>query len=70
MDILKNTYVANGHNYQKLRQDLPVYLPGNGSLLLAAGMLAAGTKDRPGVLFKDLKGWEGVVIEGIKPIPY
>ena len=38
----KNDYVASGHNRQKLRRDLPVYLPGNGSLLLAVSMMAAG----------------------------
>lgn len=70
METPKNTYVDNGHNYQKLRKDLPIYMPGNGSLLLAVGMLAAGTKDRPGVLFNHLKGWKGVVVEGISPIPY
>lgn len=41
-DTPKNDYVKNGHNRQKLRKDLPVYLPGNGSLLLAASMMAAG----------------------------
>lgn len=38
----KNTYVISGNNRQVSRQDLPLYLPGNGSLLLAAAMLAAG----------------------------
>jgi hypothetical protein len=36
----KNVYSVNGHNRQVLRKDLPLYLPGNGSLLLAAAMLA------------------------------
>ena len=36
----KNTYVANGNNRQETRRDLPLYLPGNGSLLLAAAMMA------------------------------
>ena len=36
----KNTYVASGNNRQVTRKDLPLYLPGNGSLLLAAAMLA------------------------------
>lgn len=35
MDSPKNSYVASGNNYQKTRTDLPLYLPGNGSLLLA-----------------------------------
>lgn len=37
----KNSYVANGNNKQSDRKDLPLYLPGNGSLLLAAAHLAA-----------------------------
>lgn len=36
----KNSYVANGNNKQSGRKDLPLYLPGNGSLLLAAAHLA------------------------------
>ena len=31
MDVTKNRYLANGHNYQADR--LPIYLPGNGVLL-------------------------------------
>jgi hypothetical protein len=43
----KNTYLTNGHNAQAAPQaatqdDLPLYLPGNGGLLLAAAMMAAG----------------------------
>jgi len=38
----KNDYVASGNNRQKLRKDLPLYLPGNGSLLLAIPMMAEG----------------------------
>lgn len=41
-DTAKNQYVVSGNNYQYLRNDLPLYLPGNGSLLLAAAMMAAG----------------------------
>jgi hypothetical protein len=36
----KNRYLANGHNYQSSR--LPLYLPGNGGLLAAVAMMAAG----------------------------
>lgn len=36
----KNTYLNNGHNWQ--RENLPVYLPGNGGLLAAVAMMAAG----------------------------
>ncbi len=42
MDSPKNTFLANGHNAQGARKDLPLYLPGNGSLLIAAAMMAAG----------------------------
>ena len=55
----KNVYVTSGHNRQVLRSDLPLYLPGNGSLLLAVGMMAAGydgcTTKTPGF---NLPGWE------------
>ena len=45
METTKNSYLANGHNYQ---QDiLPLYLPGNGGLLFAVAMMAAGWKDAP-----------------------
>jgi hypothetical protein len=36
----KNMYLVNGHNWQT--PDLPAYLPGNGGLLLAVGLMAAG----------------------------
>ena len=37
MDAKKNTYLANGHNYQDAR--LTLYLPGNGGLLTTVGDL-------------------------------
>ena len=40
MDTPKNAYSSNGHVWQ--RPDLPIYLPANGGLLLAIGMMAAG----------------------------
>ncbi len=40
MSTEKNKYLANGHNWQ--RKDLPCYLPGNGGLLYAIAMMAAG----------------------------
>jgi hypothetical protein len=46
MDVEKNTYLNNGHNYQDER--LPVYLPGNGGLLTAVAMMAAGWEGGPG----------------------
>lgn len=59
-DRAKNTYAFNGHNSQADREDLPLYLPGNGSLLLAVAMMAAGWdkdggKPLPG--FPDDGGW-------------
>lgn len=41
-DTLKNCYLASGNNMQISRKDLPLYLPGNGSLLLAAAVMTAG----------------------------
>ena len=38
LDTPKNAFLANGHNAQGTRKDLPLYLPGNGSLLIAAAM--------------------------------
>ncbi|WP_433614454.1 glycoside hydrolase family 65 [Paenibacillus cellulositrophicus] len=40
MDQVKNSYLVNGHNYQ--RDNLLCYLPGNGGLLSAAALMAAG----------------------------
>lgn len=45
MDSPKNTYLSNGHNRQTGDDALPLYLPGNGGLLIAAAMLAAGYGD-------------------------
>ena len=45
MDVQKNTYLNNGHNYQNDR--LTLYLPGNGGLLTAVAMMAAGWHDAP-----------------------
>ncbi|MEK3886411.1 glycoside hydrolase family 65 [Bacillus sp. FSL K6-3431] len=43
MEATKNTYLPNGHNYQ--RPGLTAYLPGNGGLLTAVAMMASGWKD-------------------------
>ncbi|WP_077619373.1 glycoside hydrolase family 65 [Bacillus sinesaloumensis] len=40
MEVTKNTYLANGHNYQG--PSLTAYLPGNGGLLTAVAMMASG----------------------------
>ena len=42
LDTPKNDYVRSGNNRQILRKDLPLYLPGNGSLLLAIALMVAG----------------------------
>jgi hypothetical protein len=64
-----NSYTGNGHNRQ--RGDLPVYLPGNGALLAAVAMMAAGwdgapTMDAPG--FPKDGTWK-VRSEGLHPLP-
>jgi protein-glucosylgalactosylhydroxylysine glucosidase len=40
MDVPKNRYLANGHNYQDAR--LAIYLPGNGGLLTAVAKMCIG----------------------------
>ena len=45
MDTPKNRYHPNGHNYQ--RTGLTIYLPGNGGLLAATAMMAAGWDGAP-----------------------
>ncbi len=64
----KNTYLVNGHNYQDKR--LRLYLPGNGGLLTAVAMMAAGwdgaRADNPGFP-KD--GTWNVRWEGLSPMP-
>ena len=67
MDTAKNTYVTSGNNFQQGRSDLPLYLPGNGSLLLAAGLMLAGWQgsgDKPGIP----TGWQ-VKYENIHKFP-
>jgi protein-glucosylgalactosylhydroxylysine glucosidase len=68
MDVQKNTYLVNGHNYQDKR--LRLYLPGNGGLLAAISMMAAGwdgnTIENPG--FPKNGQWN-VKWEGLKKMP-
>ena len=45
LDSPKNRWLPNGHNWQDDR--LPVYLPGNGGLLYALAMMAAGWEGAP-----------------------
>jgi hypothetical protein len=69
MDVRKNTCLNNGHNYQDKR--LPVYLPGNGGLLTAVAMMAAGWDGAPAVYAPGFPGdgtWV-VKFEGISPLP-
>ena len=67
-DDPKNYYTVSGNNFQKGREDLPLYLPGNGSLLFALAMLVAGY-GKKGSCLPDNGMWE-VEAEGIAPLPY
>jgi protein-glucosylgalactosylhydroxylysine glucosidase len=67
MDATKNTYLTNGHNYQ--RPGLTAYLPGNGGLLTAVAMMACGWKgheDQVNPGFPQDGSWS-VKWEGLKP---
>lgn len=70
-DTEKNQYMGNGHNCQVSRKDLPLYLPGNGSLLLAIPMMAVGypgsSLAHPG--FPQDGSWK-VEVEGIAPFTF
>jgi hypothetical protein len=46
IDTPKNRYLVNGHNFQQL-PELPLYLPGNGGLLFAIALMAAGWRGAP-----------------------
>ena len=71
MDTPNNCYGINGHNVQKLRKDLPVYLPGNGSLLLAAALMTAGYQGCPGNCPGFPKNGQWIAeYENIRPFPY
>lgn len=68
-DTQKNQYTKNGHNRQGYRQDLPLYLPGNGSLLLAAAAMTAGFKgSEAGLPGLPERGWK-VCFENIDQLP-
>lgn len=64
----KNTYLVSGHNYQDSR--LRLYLPGNGGLLMAVGMMCAGWDGsiHPNPGFPQDGNWN-VRWEGLKPLP-
>jgi len=64
LDAGKNTVLPNGHNRQT--DSLPVYLPGNGGLLAAAALMAAGwdngpDRHAPGFPPDWTVAWEGLV---------
>lgn len=63
METPKNRYLPNGHNWQ--RPNLPVYLPGNGALLLAVAWMAAGREGGPPIFPAD--GRWSVKAEGFQP---
>jgi hypothetical protein len=69
MKVPKNTYLNNGHNYQDNR--LTLYLPGNGGLLTAVAMMAAGWEGAPDISapgFPQNENWK-VKWEGLNPLP-
>jgi hypothetical protein len=61
----KNTWLENGHNKMTGDNALPLYLPGNGGLLLAAAMIAAGYGDK-----KDPSFPEGFTVNTECLLPY
>jgi hypothetical protein len=70
LDTPKNVYRTNGHNHQ--RPGLTIYLPGNGGLLTAVAMMAAGwdgaPKDKHAPGFPDDGSWH-VRWEGLRRMP-
>lgn len=54
----KNRYLGSGHNFQDTR--LPLYLPGNGGLLMAVSLLAGGwtSPDGTAIAPPSAPGWE------------
>lgn len=67
VDAPKNLYLPNGHNFQT--PGLPVYLPGNGGLLAAVGLMAAGWGDTAASTPPGFPPEWGVRAEGILPMP-
>jgi hypothetical protein len=71
IDTPKNRYLANGHNFQR-PSSLPLYLPGNGGLLMAVAMMAGrwdgctiSLGNAPGF---PLSGKWSVASEGLVPV--
>lgn len=71
IDTEKNQYVLSGNNMQVSRNDLPLYMPGNGSMLLAVAMMAAGYSgcacEHPG--FPQDGSWK-LEMEGMNQMPF
>lgn len=70
LDVPKNRYLPNGHNWQEAGR-LPIYLPGNGGLLTAVAMMAAGWDGAPHAQapgFPDDGSWS-VRWEHLRPMP-
>ena len=67
----RNRYLANGHNCQHPGK-LPAYLPGNGGLLAAVALMAAGWVDQPSDAADHpgfpSEGWQ-IRAEGFPPRP-
>lgn len=69
MDTPKNYFRRNGHNHQ--RPGLTIYLPGNGGLLTAVAMMAAGwdgAPNKPAPGFPNDGQWD-VRWEGLRQMP-
>ncbi len=67
METAKNTWLPNGHNWQ--RTNLPLYLPGNGGLLAAVALMACGWQGAPQAHAPGFpaKSWT-VAWEGLSPL--
>ncbi|MCB0843287.1 MAG: hypothetical protein KDE26_08550 [Bacteroidetes bacterium] len=66
MPIITNVYLKNGHNYQTDR--LRLYLPGNGGVLIALAMMAAGTDETREAAPGFPEDWD-VRFEGLEKMP-
>jgi hypothetical protein len=69
LDVPKNRYLGNGHNFQR-PGTLPLYLPGNGGLLYAVAMMAGGWDGAPKGAAPGFPtdGWH-IRTEGLSPAP-
>lgn len=67
MTVPKNEFLPNGHNRQTA--SLPIYLPGNGGLLAAVALMAAGWDGSPDTPGFPADGRWSVRWEGLAPSP-